>query len=51
MKKATNRSSSNDNYYTMGNHIPGIRMNGMNVLAVKQGMSMVREHCASGKVI
>ena len=24
-------------------------MNGMNVLAVKQGMTMVKEHCASGK--
>ena len=49
MGTATNRSSSNDNYYTMGNHIPGIRINGMNVLAVKQGFSMVREHCSSGK--
>jgi pyruvate dehydrogenase E1 component alpha subunit len=27
----------------------GIQINGMNVLAVKQGMAMVREHCSSGK--
>ena len=48
MGTATNRSSSNDDYYTMGNHIPGIRMNGMNVLAVKQGWEAVKEHCATG---
>jgi len=48
MGTSTNRSSSNDKYYTMGNHIPGVRMNGMNVLAVKKGMEMVREHCSSG---
>eukprot|EP01042_Synura_sphagnicola_P029724 gene29724-38316_t len=36
MGTSTRRSSSNDNYYTMGNHIPGIRINGMDVLAVKQ---------------
>jgi pyruvate dehydrogenase E1 component alpha subunit len=49
MGTATNRSSCNDDYFTMGNTIPGIRINGMNVLAVKQGFSMVREHCSSGK--
>ena len=29
--------------------VSGIRIDGMNVLAVKQGMSLVREHCSSGK--
>ena len=49
MGTSTQRSSCNDLYYTMGGRtIPGIRMNGMNVLAVKQGMAMVREHCSSG---
>ena len=42
------RSSSNNDYYTMGNIIPGIKMDGMNVLAVREGMKMVKEHCASG---
>lgn len=32
-----------------GRTIPGIKINGMNVLAVKQGFAMVREHCSSGK--
>jgi pyruvate dehydrogenase E1 component alpha subunit len=48
MGTSTQRSSSNDDYYTMGNHIPGIRMNGMNVLAVKQGFEAVKAHCGSG---
>ncbi|CAM9163127.1 unnamed protein product, partial [Ectocarpus fasciculatus] len=49
MGTAANRSSSNDVYYTMGNHIPGIRINGMNVLAVRQAMEFVRDHLSSGK--
>ena len=41
--------SANEKYYTAGgNVIPGIRINGMNVLAVKQGFAAVREHCSSG---
>lgn len=50
MGTSTARHSCNDHYYTMGGRtIPGIRINGMNVLAVKQGFAMVREHCSSGK--
>lgn len=50
MGTSTNRSSCNDHYYTMGGRtIPGMRINGMNVLAVKQGMTAVRAHCSSGK--
>lgn len=50
MGTSTKRSSCNDHYYTMGGRtIPGIKINGMNVLAVKQGMAAVREHCSSGK--
>ena len=50
MGTATNRSSANDMYYTMGGRvIPGIRINGMNVLAVKQGFKAVKEWCSSGK--
>ena len=50
MGTSTGRSSCNDLYYTMGGRtIPGIRINGMNALAVKQGMTAVREHCSTGK--
>ena len=40
---STNRSSSNDEYYTMGGKIPGIRVGGMNVLAVRQAMTVVKD--------
>jgi pyruvate dehydrogenase E1 component alpha subunit len=42
------RSSSNNKYYTMGNHIPGLRIDGMNVLAVREGLKYAKEYCASG---
>ena len=48
MGTATNRSSSNNKYYTMGNHIPGIKVNGMNILAVKQAFQFVKDFCGSG---
>jgi pyruvate dehydrogenase E1 component alpha subunit len=49
MGTSTKRSSCNDLYYTMGGRtIPGIKINGMNVLAVKQGMEAVKEWCSSG---
>jgi len=49
MGTSTKRSSCNDLYYTMGGRtIPGIKINGMNVLAVRHGMQKVRDFCASG---
>lgn len=48
MGTSTNRSSSNNKYYTMGNHIPGIRINGMNALAVRDGMKFVRNFVSTG---
>lgn len=49
MGTSTNRHSCNENYYTMGGQtIPGMRINGMNVLAVKQGFAKVREYCSTG---
>ena len=49
MGTSTSRHSCNDHYYTMGGRvIPGIRINGMNALAVKQGFAAVREWCSSG---
>lgn len=43
-----NRHSSISDYYKMGNHIPGLRVDGMNVLAVREGMRFAREWCSSG---
>lgn len=48
MGTATNRSSSNNRYFTMGNMIPGMKMDGNNVFAVREGMAMVKEYCGAG---
>lgn len=50
MGTSTNRSSCNTMYYTMGGRvIPGLRINGMNVLAVKEGMSKAKAFMAAGE--
>lgn len=36
MGTSKERSSSNSTYFTMGNHIPGIKLDGMNVLMVRE---------------
>jgi len=48
MGTSIDRHSSHSDYYKMGNHIPGIRIDGMNVLAVQEGMRFVKEFCGSG---
>ena len=48
MGTSIDRHSSHSDYYKMGNHIPGIRIDGMNVLAVKEGMRFVKDFCGSG---
>lgn len=48
MGTSTSRHSSNQDYYKMGNHIPGIKIDGMNVLAVKEGMRFVKDYCGKG---
>lgn len=48
MGTSIERSSSNTRYYTMGNKIPGIRMDGMNVVAVREGMKFVKDFVGSG---
>jgi len=48
MGTSTDRHSSISDYYKMGNIIPGVRMNGMNALAVKEGMKFAKDHCSNG---
>ncbi|CAN0239076.1 unnamed protein product [Ascophyllum nodosum] len=48
MGTSKERSSSNSTYYTMGNHIPGIKLDGMNVLMVREGFAFCKEWCAKG---
>merc|ERR1711898_7856 len=42
------RHSCNNGYYTMGNVIPGLKMDGMNVLSVREGMKHVRDYVSQG---
>ena len=48
MGTSIDRHSSHSDYYKMGNHIPGVRMDGMNVLAVKEGMRFVKDYVGQG---
>ena len=49
MGTSVDRHSSNHDYYTMGNKIPGIRCDGMDVLAVREAARYCRAHGAAGK--
>lgn len=48
MGTSVERHSSHSEYYKMGNHIPGLRIDGMNVLAVQEGIRFAKEFCGSG---
>jgi len=49
MGTAANRSSSITDYYKRGQYIPGHKINGMDVLAVKAAVKYGKEWCAAGK--
>ena len=38
------RSSANSDYYTRGHYIPGIKVDGMNVLSVREGTAFAKAH-------
>lgn len=48
MGTSIDRHSSISDYYKMGNAIPGLRIDGMNVIAVKEGVRFAKEFCGSG---
>lgn len=48
MGTSIERSSFNTEYYTMGNKIPGIQVDGMNLLAIKETMGKAKEHVSNG---
>lgn len=48
MGTSSERSSSNNAYYTMGNHIPGIWCDGMDVLAVRECAKFLRKWTGEG---
>lgn len=49
MGTAANRSSAITEYYKRGQYIPGLKINGMDVLACKQAMAFGKQWAAEGK--
>ena len=49
MGTSAERSSSNTKYYTRGDLIPGLQVNGMDVLSVHGGVKFAKEWTQSGK--
>lgn len=43
-----NRSSALTDYYKRGQYIPGLKVNGMDVLAVKAAVAHAKEHAVAG---
>jgi len=49
MGTSTSRSSSNTQYFTRGDVIPGIQVNAMDILAVRKGIQFAKDWTTSGK--
>ncbi|KAK7693933.1 hypothetical protein QCA50_003507 [Cerrena zonata] len=49
MGTSAERSSSNTEYFTRGDKIPGIQCNGMDIIAVKKAVEYTRDWVTSGK--
>ncbi|KAF9154043.1 alpha subunit of pyruvate dehydrogenase [Entomortierella chlamydospora] len=49
MGTAASRSSANTSYFKRGDYIPGVKVNGMDVLAVRQACAYAKEWALAGK--
>lgn len=41
------KSSASTNYYSRGDYIPGFKLNGMDVVAVREAVKFAREYASS----
>lgn len=49
MGTAVERAAASTDYYTRGDYIPGIWIDGMDVIAVREATKFSKEYCLSGK--
>ncbi|KAG9508546.1 putative pyruvate dehydrogenase E1 component subunit alpha, mitochondrial, partial [Fragariocoptes setiger] len=49
MGTSAERASANTDYFTRGDYIPGIWVDGMDVLAVREATRFAADHCRQGK--
>jgi pyruvate dehydrogenase E1 component alpha subunit len=48
MGTSIKRSSANTEFYTRGDVIPGIKIDGMDVIAAREGLKWAAEYCRAG---